>query len=396
MERKRIVSNIYGQVSSFAKEMVTSLEQVYPGDHLTYERAKLYWHHVIIEDINSEMNAITIIHYHNDIKDFFEDFSLRNQSLAKVKRDTLQFWSERFYRVVYNNEICHPPEKVLELAWARLGEAQYSPLTGNCEHFCTYCKIGKNVSIQVECLVENTLASVLPPLTRVLLELLLKKAIQESIKQLSKDTTKNFCAEILKKSYQMVFQIAMMRCVGFVGARMAWVLLQQNIRVVVEGVVAAEARKICGTGAKEVFKAAARRLGTKVVSEDTSPRRPRCRMTKSGILASVAIEVAFAGKNIRDASKKRSAGEISKEEFEEIVIKRVVGASVCVPMSLAGSVVGQYVLPIPIVGNVIGGITGSAAGRVVGAVLSTTVIKTKHRVGKFIKYFSWRRGSSSE
>ena len=95
MERKKKVSNIYGQVYKFAKEKVTSLEQVYPGDHLTYERANLYWHHVIVEDIESETNEIKIIHYHNDIKDFYEDFSMRENSLAKVKRDTLQFWSKR-------------------------------------------------------------------------------------------------------------------------------------------------------------------------------------------------------------------------------------------------------------------------------------------------------------
>lgn len=96
-------------------------------------------------------------------------------------------------------------------------------------------------------------------------------------------------------------------------------------------------------------------------------------------------------KDIRDASIKKNAGEITKVEYEETVIKRVVGASVSAPMSLAGSVVGQYVLPVPVVGNVIGGITGSAAGRVVGAVLSTGVIKTREHVGKLMKSFSWKR-----
>lgn len=299
----------------------------------------------------------------------------------------------RFYRVVYNEEKCYPPERVLELALERLGEEKYSALTGNCEHFCTYCKIGESVSIQVDRLLENALASVLPPLTRVLLEQLLKKAVRESIVQLTKQSSKYFCKEILRKLPQTVFQIAMMRCVGFVGTRMAWVLLQQNTREVVRVVVAAEVRNVCGTGAMEVVKAAARGLGTKGVSANPSARRTRCRMTKSGILAGVAIEIAFAGKDIRDAAKKRDAGEITKNEFQETVIKRLIGASVSAPMSLAGSVVGQYILPVPVVGNVIGGITGSAAGRVVGAVLSTTVIKTRKSVGKLMKSFSWKRGS---
>ena len=291
---------------------------------------------------------------------------------------------------------CHPPEKVLELALARVGEMKYCPITNNCEHFCTQCKIGRSISVQVETLRENTLASILPPLTRVLLEQLLKKTIQQSIKQLSKEATKKLGKEILRKLSQTVFQIAMMRCVGFVGSQMAWVLLQQNMRGIVEGIVAIEARKFFRTSAKEVVKAAAQNLGRKGVPENSSPRRPQCHMTKSGILAGVAVEIAFAGKDIRDASKKKNAGKISEKEYEETVIKRVVGASVSAPMSLAGSVVGQYLLPVPVVGNVIGGITGSATGKVVGAVLSTTVIKTKTRVGKFLKSFFWKRGGIGE
>ena len=108
-------------------------------------------------------------------------------------------------------------------------------------------------------------------------------------------------------------------------------------------------------------------------------------------ISGVAVELAFMGKDIRNASIKKNAGEITKQEYEDTVIKRVVGTSVSAPMSLAGSVVGQYVLPVPVVGNIIGGITGGAAGRVVGAVLSTGVIKSKEHVGKFLKMFSWKR-----
>ena len=55
----------------------------------------------------------------------------------------------RFYRIVYNESEVNPPEKVLELAFERLGEKKYNPLTDNCEHFCTKCKIGRSVSFQV-------------------------------------------------------------------------------------------------------------------------------------------------------------------------------------------------------------------------------------------------------
>ena len=57
--------------------------------------------------------------------------------------------SIRFYRIVYDETEMNPPEKVLELACERLGEKKYNPLTENCEHFCTECKIGRSVGFQV-------------------------------------------------------------------------------------------------------------------------------------------------------------------------------------------------------------------------------------------------------
>ena len=93
MNQKK-VSNIYGQVYGFVKEPLTSLDQVYPGDHLAYERVKLYWHHVIVEDIDKETNEIKVIHYYNNVKEFFET-TANEGSLAQVTRSSIQFWSER-------------------------------------------------------------------------------------------------------------------------------------------------------------------------------------------------------------------------------------------------------------------------------------------------------------
>ena len=87
-------SNIYGQVYGFVKEAVTSLDQVYPADHLAYERVKLYWHHVIVEDIDKETNEVKVIHYYNNVKEFFEA-TPNEDSLAEVRRSSIQFWSKR-------------------------------------------------------------------------------------------------------------------------------------------------------------------------------------------------------------------------------------------------------------------------------------------------------------
>ena len=93
MDKKK-ASNIYGQVYGFIKEAVTTVDQVYPGDHLAYERVKLYWHHVLVEDIDKETNEVKIIHYYNNVREFFET-TLNKGSLAQVMRGSIQFWSKR-------------------------------------------------------------------------------------------------------------------------------------------------------------------------------------------------------------------------------------------------------------------------------------------------------------
>ena len=143
-------------------------------------------------------------------------------------------------------------------------------------------------------MVENTLAVVLPPLTRLLLELLLKKTVQKSIEEFLKKTAKHFGQEIFTKLSQAVFRIALLRCIGFVGSQVAWASLQQNTTVIVRDVVASEAKRLCTTGTKEVLKTVGQRLGGKKLPESSSPRKGVCRMTKSGMLAGkVCVRLAL-------------------------------------------------------------------------------------------------------
>ena len=111
------MSNIYGQVYGFSKEVITSIDQLYPGDHIAYERVKLYWHHVIVEDVNKTTNEVNIIHYHNNIKEFFET-TLNEGSIAQVLRNTLQFWSKRWVqsKKLLSNSMCYVVYYVVSLS----------------------------------------------------------------------------------------------------------------------------------------------------------------------------------------------------------------------------------------------------------------------------------------
>ena len=61
-------------------------------------------------------------------------------------------------RVVSHNLRRYSPEQSVERAWSRLGEAHYSALLNNCEHFVTWCIQGFHYSAQVQRLVETGLA----------------------------------------------------------------------------------------------------------------------------------------------------------------------------------------------------------------------------------------------
>ena len=61
-------------------------------------------------------------------------------------------------RVVNHSLRRYAPEQSVERAWSRLGEAHYSALLNNCEHFVTWCIQGRAESRQVSMAV-TTLGS---------------------------------------------------------------------------------------------------------------------------------------------------------------------------------------------------------------------------------------------
>jgi hypothetical protein len=79
----------------------------------------------------------TVVHYYKGGEEptvtqtSFETFALGNSVFVKP------------YTVSY------VPDVVIERAESRLGERQYQLLTNNCEHFATWCKIGRSESQQL-------------------------------------------------------------------------------------------------------------------------------------------------------------------------------------------------------------------------------------------------------
>jgi Lecithin retinol acyltransferase len=109
-------------------------ERLVPGTHLFVSR-RGYTHHGIY------LGAGRVIHYAGRIKyprGLIEEISLAEFSEGRAFRADI-LHSGRFNA----NEI-------VRRARSRLGERRYDLLRNNCEHFCNWCRLGENRSLQVE------------------------------------------------------------------------------------------------------------------------------------------------------------------------------------------------------------------------------------------------------
>ena len=126
-----------------------------PGDHLVSVRTG-YQHHGLYIG-NQE-----VIHY--------AGHSCGEESGPVVLTSLDVFQNGHPCYIVPHRLRRYSPEQSVERAWSRLGEAHYSTLLNNCEHFTTWCIQGFHYSAQIHTLVEAGLSissQVIPQLPRV-------------------------------------------------------------------------------------------------------------------------------------------------------------------------------------------------------------------------------------
>jgi len=106
------------------------------GDHIKVKRIQgLYYHHGI--DIGND----TVIHYTGEPG---------KKSDASIKRTSMkEFLNGGKFEIVRYSE-CLDNDTVILRAAQLVGERNYDILFNNCEHFATYCKLGKSKSGQVK------------------------------------------------------------------------------------------------------------------------------------------------------------------------------------------------------------------------------------------------------
>ncbi len=79
----------------------------------------------------------TVIHYY------------KGGEVATIARTSMEMFARGNPVYVKPYSISYVPDVVVERAESRLGEQGYDLLTNNCEHFATWCKVGKNESQQL-------------------------------------------------------------------------------------------------------------------------------------------------------------------------------------------------------------------------------------------------------
>ena len=132
-------------------------------------------------------------------------------------------------------------------------------------------------------------------------------------------------------------------------------LVKTGVRVSTKEVVIGTASK----AGKEVVKMG---TTTKEIVTETSV----VKQSVGGLEIAAVFEGVSAAYDISCAHKDKQEGRISQAEFDQAVGNRILTGTMNVAVSTAGAVIGQVLIPVPVVGGFVGGIVGSFIGKALG------------------------------
>lgn len=100
------------------------------------------------------------------------------------------------------------------------------------------------------------------------------------------------------------------------------------------------------------------------------------------IFTAFIIEVVLLGHDCREAKTKFDEEKLTREEYCEVIVKRVCGALCSIPGFVVGFILGGMVLPIlgAFLGGAVGDFLGKQAGGKLGELLTPLFIE--HLAGK--------------
>ena len=98
----------------------------------------------------------------------------------------------------------------------------------------------------------------------------------------------------------------------------------------------------------------------------------------AGVALSVLVDVAITAGMVTRAKIRRDKGLISQKEFQKTVRHKLCDSGCQFIGGTTGTIVGQVLIPIPVVGAIVGGFCGS----LIGAGVSKGIIKTSEIISK--------------
>ena len=122
---------------------------------------------------------------------------------------------------------------------------------------------------------------------------------------------------------------------------------------------------------KEVVIGTASKAGKEVVKMGTTTKEivtetSVVKESVGGLEIAAVFEGVSAAYDISCAHKDKQEGRISQAEFDQAVGNRILIGTMTVAVSTAGAVIGQVLIPVPVIGKFVGGIVGSFIGKALG------------------------------
>ena len=308
-------------------ERVYSIFQLHKGEHIAVTWPYFpYWHHAIVEDIETEKDIVNAIEYSNSAKEFLQDNSSppKNPGKAKVRRYKYSGSQDGLYLIKHKN--IEPADTVVCRAKSRLGEKKYHLLRNNCEHFALWCKTGISSSEQVENIEKTLRESVdeivkTAPLALVATlatraaskggEEIVTTTLREMTKEVVSQTVSKGGQEIMKASAQTVAKQVVSQTVSKGGQE----IMKESAQMVAKQVVSQTVSK----GGQEIVKASAQTVAKQVVSETVSKGGQEIMKASAQTVAKEVVSetVSKGGQEI----VKASAQTVAKEVVSETVSK---------------------------------------------------------------------------
>ncbi|XP_071798092.1 uncharacterized protein [Asterias amurensis] len=301
-------------------DLDNALDILKVGDHITWQRPYILWHHAIVTGVDKENGLLKVIHW-NKMK-----WSCGTTQIMETDISLGDQWgANELYQIEYGEEMtkANPIELVNARAKSRLRDTGYELLGDNCEAFASYCKIGVMESCQTMWVYNKV-----------------KTIVFETLVNAVKGVVKGYF--VAAKEYVKAGSKA---------------FLQQDGTVSVE-----EGLKAVGeVGSAELFERLCK--GTDVVG--------------AGIV--IVIEGVACVWNLGECYQQREKGDLSMREFvktaTQLVVDALCAAGLAVSLGVAGHAGGAALgaaavtFTIPGIGTAIGGFIGSIVGGAVGSLV---------------------------